>query len=366
MKRLSIFALIMCFVICAALLSGCSSAVVPVSSVKWKDGETLEYTVRRASDYELAYVGIYNAAKVNGEYVYKSAFAQIIPSKAEGVYTSTISKTDFDGKEAWLLKTVLTMTETYARADFGGKDALYDVAKSKAKDGSNFYADGDKLISKTSVTTECVFYSSNSLPAKSTRSVKSVFIGGKDACEINDFTVTATYDYSAKKPVLQTKNAAGLQETQKLKKSTAAKTYDNEQLGFVLRGFSLKTLSTNSSTALNVTDTTAGKVKSVTASVAKTYAFDTKLGGVPKTLDKDGKLVYYQDGDAYTDAYGNVVGVTDRKIAEVRLSVGNSVPVLYYFDAKNETSSTNLQALVKMQDAYIVATITPTSLALIG
>ena len=71
-------------------------------------------------------------------------------------------------------------------------------------------------------------------------------------------------------------------------------------------------------------------------------------------------------GDAYTDAYGNVVGVTDRKIAEVRLSVGNSVPVLYYFDAKNETSSTNLQALVKMQDAYIVATITPTSLALIG
>lgn len=360
-----IICMVLVIVIASIALVSCTSTITPTSTPSWTDGELLSYSVRKASDYELTLVNI-------GE-----NFQQILPEDVAGTYVTRVTTVD---AENYKVETTLDMVETFTPATFGTDTALFERIKDKANqdptDALTF--NGTNIIVHTVVYSVVQFNSSTFLPTTSTKSVRSaVFmrattVNGKKhdgQFEVNDYTVETTYDYSAKSPKATVKTTLAEEETTtKLQKSSAGKTFDNEQLAFLLRSYSLDTLKANLTTPITVFDSMQCKPLSLSLTVNSNPVISKyQIGGTWNGINPDsGEILYYQteDGTQYTDAKGNVVTTVQRPVAQVYLVTGGK-PIYYYFDNLNSDSQTFKNALIRMQQSYIVCEIDQASLALL-
>ncbi len=349
----------LCVLFACISLVGCSSAIIPTSTPSWAEGEVLTYNVRKATSYELTTVGV------------DLDYRQILPSYVTGTYSTKITSASEDD---YLLETVLSTTETYTLSDFGVDTAFFDQVKTLAESVSDdaVYFDGNNIKVDVTVESTCQFNKTSFLPTSSSKTIKSaVFlhsstVNGKtyDAqYEINDIYCSTTYDYSAKTPKVSVNSNIADETTHKLKKTTTTKTYDNEQLLFLLRSFSLANLKSNLTTAITLFDALAEtKPLSVSANVGSNPTFNYMIGGSWSGMQNNNFTYYQNETGEYTDKDGNIVTVTERAVSLISLSTGG-VPILYYFDNLNSDSLTFKNALIRMQYGYIVCDIDAESLA---
>jgi hypothetical protein len=356
MKKLIAFVAIILIV--SALLAGCGSSYVPLSTMRWANNETLTYNVRRASDFELNYIGI--TGITNDEGVFVTPYLQIIPSQAEGTYTTTVTYNS--AENTYTVVSTLNVTEVYTKNLFEGKTDLYNDALTKAADSDIMSVEGEDIIVDVTVTSQCTFKEVGMLPISSSKTVKSVFIGC-GTCTENDFATVVTYDYSKKKPIANVTTTADGETTENsVKLKSGVKTFDNEQIEFLLRSFNISPLAEAGGAALNIFAGTESSVKTMNAIVPKGYAFDYQIGGVWKDIGSDGKQVYYKEGENYTDINGNVVETLKRKVSIVGL---NGTNLIYYYDSEPDTSIETKQVLIRMQQSYLVFDVTQESLSLV-
>lgn len=354
-----IICVILTIVIATLTLVSCSSTITPTSTPSWTDGEILSYKVRKASDYELSIVNI------------DSSYQQVLPAKANGYYTTRITHQEDD---TYRLDALLNVVETYTAAEFGNDTALLEKIKTLANANPDdaLSVNGEDIIVNLISESTVIFNKTTFLPISSTKTIQNaVFIhatmvNGKKydgQCEINNVTLTTTYDYSAKTPKVTVKNGAA-EETIKLKKTSSLKTYDNEQLVFLLRSFSLDTLKSNLSTPITIFDAMQNQPLSLSITVSSNPDFTYQIGGVFKGIDDNGVNQYYQTADEtqYTDTNGKVIETIERPVSQVYLSTGGK-PIYYYFDNKNREELTFKNALIRMQQGHLVFDIDEQSLA---
>lgn len=343
-----IICLSMCILLSLLAFVGCSQATVPNTTAMWGNNETIHYTVRKASKAELIYSEV-------------SATMQRIPDDVTGTYATTITK----GESTYTLSTEYVVTETY---NFNAGDKLLEKAKAIADSYDFITVDGNTVTVNVSIYGTCVFNTNDFLPQNSSKQIKSVvFINETTVnkktyecqCSVNDVNTVVTYDYSAKKPKATVKTN-GTEEVVTLAKTTKTKTYDNEQLGFLLRSFKWNDLVSNGNTTISVFDGLgSASALSVVAKASSKGEFDYYIGGVWETALSSYEFTYYKDGENYVDLKNNVVEVTKRKVAEVGVSTGG-IPILYYFDHET-ASSTSTYKMVRMQQGYVICDVTDPS-----
>jgi len=351
--------LIITIVMIALLLASCSSTVVPVSTPTWNSGETITYQVRKASDYELTLVNI------------SPSYLNVLPSTVDGTYTTNIV---LEG-DNYVLTTTLDVEEVYPTNLFEDDSALLQKAINTAtnSDQDALSYDDTNFFVHTQVQSVVTFNKTSFLPISSAKTVKSALfvkasiVNGKTYqgdCQVNDFTVETTYDYSAKTPkATVTSSFAEQSQTVKLAKTSNAKTYDNEQLAFLLRSFSIDTLSSNLQTPLTVFDAVQATSLSLSTTVNQNPSFDYQIYGTMNGTDEDGNTTYYQTEDKtqYTDVNNNVVQTIQRKVAQVYLTTGGK-PIYYYFDHEDSDLPTAKKTLIRMQQDYMIFDVTTDSL----
>ena len=352
-----IICLIIAIVMLTVLLASCSNTVVPVSTPTWTSGETLTYQVRKASDYELSIVSI------------GSSYLNVLPSTVSGTYTTLI---ELDG-ENYILTTTLDVQETYSNDLFSDDSALLQLAINKASqnDQDALSYDGTNFAVHTQVQSVVSFNKTSFLPNSSAKTVKGALfvkasmVNGKTYqgdCQVNDFTVETTYDYSAKTPKATVNSTLLTQpQTVKLAKTSNSKTYDNEQIAFLLRSFSIATLSSNLQTPLTIFDGVQATSLSLNTTVSQDYSFDYQIYGIMEGVDTDGNITYKQTDGQYTDALGNVIQTIQRSVAQVYLTTGGK-PIYYYFDNQDSDLPTAKKTLIRMQQDYMIFDVTTDSL----
>lgn len=346
-----IICLSMCILFSLLAFVGCSQATVPNTTAMWGNNETIHYTVRKASEAELIYSEV-------------SATMQRIPDDVTGTYVTTITK----GENTYTLSTEYVVTETY---NFDADDKLLEKAKAIADNYDFIIVDGNTVTVNVSAYGTCIFNDKDFLPQNSTKQIKSVVFTNETTvnkktyecqCVVNDVKTEVTYDYSAKNPKATVKTNGAEEKVVKLAKTTKTKTYDNEQLGFLLRGFKWNDLVSNGNTTISVFDGSgSASALSVVAKADSKGEFDYYIGGIWKTALSSYEFTYYkdEDGENYVDLKNNVVEVTRRKVAEVGVSTGG-IPILYYFDHET-ASSTSTNKMVRMQQSYVVCDVTDPS-----
>lgn len=344
-----IICLSMCILFSLLVFVGCSQPTVPNTTAMWGNNETIRYTVRKASNAEL----IYNEA---------SATMQRIPDDLTGTYVTTIVKNE----STYTLSTQYVVTETY---NFNVGDKLLEKAKAIAGNYDFITVDGNTVIVNVSIYGTCVFNINDFLPQNSSKQIKSVVFTNETTvnkktyecqCSVNDVKTEVTYDYSAKKPKATVKTNGAEEKVVTLAKIAKTKTYDNEQLGFLLRSFKWNDLVSNANTTISVFDGSgSASALSVVAKAGSKGEFDYYIGGVWETALSSYEFTYYKDGENYVDLNNNVVEVTQRRVAEVGVATGG-IPILYYFDHET-ASSTSTKKMVRMQQGYVVCDITDPS-----
>ena len=355
MKKL--FAFFAAIVLISILLTGCGAPYVPHTTPCWANNETLTYNVRRASDYELNYIGITGVTDETG--IFRTPYLQIIPFDAQGTYTTTVTHNSAEG--TYTVVSTLNVTEIYTKKQFDVDMDLYTAAIQKAASSEIMSMDGEDIVVDVSIISQCTFKEMGMLPVSSSKTVKSVFIGC-GVCTENDIVTTVNYDYSQKKPIVKVNTVADAKSNEKdVKLKNGVKTFDNEQIEFLLRSFNITPLAEAGGTSLNIFDGTGLlDVTTVNAVVPKGYLFDYQLGGVWKNVDSSGNPLYYMEGENYTDVKGNIIETQKRKVSIVGL---NGLNLVYYFDS--EPSAQKKQVLVRMQQSYLVFDITAESLSLV-
>lgn len=353
MKKL--FAFFATLILILSLLTGCGAAYVPPSTIRWAEEETLKYNVRRASDFELTYIGITGITDENG--VFQTPNLQIIPSDAQGSYETSVSFNSAEG--TYTVSSTLNVTEIYSKKLFAADMDLHATALQKAAESNIMRIDGEDIVVDVSVISICTFKATGMLPVSSSKTVKSVFIGA-GVCAENDFLTTVTYDYSQKKPYANVTTLAGGKTTENsIKLKNGVKTYDNEQIELLLRSFSLSSLATAGGASINIFDGRGlSGVMAANAVVPKAYSFDYQLGGVWKDVESNGNLVYYKEGENYTDVKGKIIETIKRNVSIIGF---NGLNMIYYFDSE-DTAARDKQVLIRMQQSYLVFDITPESL----
>lgn len=343
--------LLICVTICLLTFVGCSQTTVPNTTAMWSNGETLNYTVRKASDAELVYSE-------------SSTLFQRFPDDVTGTYVTHIEKNG----DLYVLETTYDATETYR---FNSDDALLKKAKTAA-DGCTFISlDGNTVTVNVFVKSVCSFNDKDFLPQSSSKVIKSaVFINETTVkngkiydceCSVNDVDVSVSYDYSSSKPKATVKTVGKDDRVVTLAKTSTKKTYDNEQLAFLIRSFKWNDLVSNGSTSIAVFDG-AGNASDVALTVKASSGgeFYFHLGGVWETAYSTYEFTYYMDGENYLDLKGNTVNGSDRLVAEIGVATGGA-PILYYFDHES-SSSTSTNKMVRMQQSYVVFDIDVASL----
>ena len=350
-----IICLVLTILMITLVLVSCSNTVVPVSTPTWNSGETLKYQVRKASTYELSLVSI------------SESYLQILPSTVSGTYTTNVV---LDG-ENYVLTTTLDVQEVYLADSFKDDSALMQKAINTAtqNDQDALSYDGTNFAVHTQVTSVVTFNKTSFLPQSSTKTVKGAIfvkasiVNGKTHqgdCQVNDFTVETTYDYSAKTPKA-TVNSTLLTQPQTVKLTKNSKTYDNEQLAFLLRSFSIATLSSNLQTPLTVFDAVQQTSLSLNTTVSSNPSFDYQIYGIMEGVDTDGKITYKQTDGQYTDLNNNVIQTIQRSVAQVYLTTGGK-PIYYYFDDQDSDLPTAKKTLIRMQQDYMIFDVTTDSL----
>ena len=356
-----IICILLIIVIASLTLVSCSSTITPTSTPYWTDGEMLSYTVRKASDYELNLVGLFN-----------ENYHQVIPSDANGYYATRVTAID---ESNYSVETVLDVVETYTKEDFGNDLDFFNTVKvlAEANDTDALAFDGTNIVVHTMVNSVAQFNKTTFLPTRSEKTIQNAVFArpstvkgheNSGSCEINDITITTEYDYSAKAPKVTVKSSMQEEDTvTKLQKSSATKTYDNEQLAFLLRSFSLDTLKANLSTPVTLFDSMQNTALALTITVTSSPAFNYQIGGVMTGIDEEGKHLYLKskDGTQYLDMNGEVVETIERSVAQVYLNTGGK-PIYYYFDNKNRDDQTFKNTLIRMQQGYLVFDIDQQSL----
>lgn len=343
MKR-KISLLCVLLLVLAVILTACNNATPPETTIRWDKSEEYLYNISLA-DFEKAHMYSFNTYPYDGD-VYGRDFRiqtnsalesavtrELRPEQVKGTYHVTISQPD-DGTY-YELETEQVIYAQYKLTDLEKLAKWNDLQKRKADSAETegMFENTDGLVVLKSTTDTYVKFENkkSQQPIESQTAVKGFYIGRTnedgplDAVDVNQYTVTAKYDFNAKTVTVNkqaNESDQGEETTNNLSIAGNVNLIDSNQLFLYARSF-------DKSAAFQV------------APSATVYnAYENKHYNASFALTLELKAVLSVDGE---DKYVNKLSATSISLGTTGFMLQENLPNLAEKDVDTTTNPVNVK-----------------------